>query len=114
MQPDFFAYICSETLVNNCSDFACSGVAEALDRYKSWIEIFADERAAFGFVRYTTPNGLYKYVKDRIKSNPKEGEELRNPGSVIDNKFKDVIIAPAKRQIQNNTKRQKQNNIEQI
>ena len=84
-----------KSVTNNCSDFACSGVAEALDRYKWWIEINGANESAYG-IHYTTPNALYKYVRDRVKSNPKEGRVLRNPGAIIDTKFKDAVIAPAK------------------
>ena len=89
------------SVTNNCSDFACSGIAEALDRYKWWIEENGAEESAFGLIKYTTPNALYKYVRDRVKSNPKEGKVLRNPGPIIDTIFKDAVLSNVKQQKEN-------------
>ncbi|MEC5395409.1 RHS repeat domain-containing protein [Bergeyella sp. RCAD1439] len=89
------------SVTNNCSDLACAGVAEALDRYKWWIEDNGANESSYG-INYTTPNALYKYVRDRINGNPKEGKELRNPGSVIYTKFKEAVIDPAKEQQKGN------------
>ena len=88
------------SVVNNCSDFGTTGVSEVLDRTKGWIELFSDEYT--DGINYTTPNGLYKYVQERIKDNPKEGVQLKDPGKVIDTKFEDAVIEPAKQQQKGN------------
>lgn len=85
------------SVTNNCSDLACSGVAEALDRYKWWIESNGADESTWG-INYTTPNALYKYVRDIVNSNPKEGKVLKNPGAIIDTKFQDAVINPIKQQ----------------
>ena len=85
------------SVTNNCSDLACSGVAEALDRYKWWIESNGADESTWG-ISYTTPNALYKYVRDIVNSNPKEGKVLKNPGAIIDTKFQDAVINPIKQQ----------------
>ncbi len=71
-------------------------VAEALDRTKGLIELQSDEFAYT--LNFTTPNGLYKYVQERIKSNPKERTQVKDPGTKINVKFKNAVIKPAKRQ----------------
>jgi RHS repeat-associated protein len=65
---------------NNCSDFAACGVSEVLDRFKSIIEKSVDE-STLG-MKYTTPNGLYKYTRNKIDGFMgfgKKGEEMRSP-----------------------------------
>ena len=82
--------------MNNCSDLAACGVAESLDRTKELIEFQSDEFAYA--LNFTTPNGLYKYVQERIKNNPKEGTQMKDPGTKVDVKFNDAVIDPSKEQ----------------
>ena len=82
------------SLLNNCSDYATTGVKEVLDTYKFRIEQSVDEY--FYILNYTTPNGLYVFVKDKITSDPNEGVELKNPKEKVNVKFKEAIIDPKK------------------
>jgi RHS repeat-associated protein len=78
---------------NNCSDFAACGVSEVLDRFKSIIENSSDE-STLG-KSYTTPNGLYKYTRDKMDGFlgfGKQGEEMRSPQGKVNYKFVEAYI----------------------
>ena len=76
------------SITNNCSDFASVGISEVLNTDKTQIERSADE-ITFG-ISYTTPNGLYRFVKSIIQNNPQKGKEIKNPGKIINIKFWDA------------------------
>jgi len=84
---------------NNCSDLVTAGVGAAINLYKSVIEDNIDERIYTNTA--TTPNGLYKFIERKVVSREWKvagkkvtGDELKNPGSKVNNKFKDEIVDP--------------------
>lgn len=81
---------------NNCSDFAQTGVSENLDRY-SWVMDYNTMEYIYG-VGVTTPNKLFKYVSEMVKSKRGEGMIIKNPGDKVEPTFKEVVIEPMKEQ----------------
>jgi RHS repeat-associated protein len=84
---------------NNCSDLVTSGVAVAVNSNRETVESYVTDWMYWDSA--TTPNYLYKYVKLMINAptpmfgQKTSGKVLKDPGSTVDNRFRELIVDPA-------------------
>jgi hypothetical protein len=76
-----------KSALNNCSNLALTATYEALDKIGYISSKGATESYLGGYINIVTPNQLYKYLRNIVVSDPKEGKVYKSAGTKVKENF---------------------------